>query len=163
MTPFDKAFEYTMKWEGGAACTNDPDDPGGLTKWGISKRSHPDIDIENLTEEAAKTLYALGYWGGINGNLLAEKSERVAIKVFDAGVNMGTVRAVRFLQEILNGLLDEKVAVDGRLGPRTLEAVSMVDEEELLDHYVIRLEMYYTKLDKPKYIKGWLRRARALP
>ena len=165
MTAFDKAFDYTMVWEGGSKTTNDPDDPGGLTRFGISKRSHPDVDIENLTEEGAKTLYALGYWGGINGNLLAEKSERLAIKVFDVGVNMGTVRAVKFLQECINSM-DEigiKIVEDGRLGAGTLAAIDLVDIDLLLELYVIRLEKYYTALNKPKFLKGWLRRARTLP
>lgn len=165
MTPFDKAFTYTMEWEGGSKLTNDPDDPGGMTKYGISKRSHPDVDIENLTEEAAKTIYALGYWGGINGNLLADKSERIAIKVFDAGVNMGTVRASKFLQESLNNLdgVFPKLEEDGRIGPAVLRAVAQSDEDDVLENFVMRLEMYYTNLNKPKYLKGWLRRARALP
>lgn len=165
MTAFDKAFDYTMEWEGGSKMTNDPDDPGGVTKYGISKRSHPDVDIENLTEEGAKTLYALGYWGGINGNLLAEKSERLAIKVFDAGVNIGTVRAVRFLQEVLNSMdgVDPRLTEDGRLGSATLKALDQVDEYSVLELYALRLEKYYIGLDKPKFLKGWLRRARALP
>ena len=165
MTAFDKAFDYTMEWEGGPKMTNDPDDPGGCTRFGISKRSHPDVDIENLTEEGAKTLYALGYWGGVNGNLLAEKSGRLAIKVFDAGVNLGTVRAVRFLQEVLNGMdgVSPRLTEDGRLGPGTLAALDQVDEYSVLELYALRLEKYYISLDKPKFLKGWLRRARALP
>jgi lysozyme family protein len=165
MTSFDKAFAYTMEWEGGSKFTNDPDDPGGATKYGVSKRSHPDIDIENLTEEAAKTLYALNYWNGINGNQLAEKSERVAIKVFDMGVNIGTVRAVKFLQESLNSLegVFPKLEEDGRLGPGTLRGVAQVDEDDLLEVLSMRLEKYYMDLNKPKYLKGWLRRARCLP
>ena len=165
MTSFDKAFEYAMEWEGGSKFTDDPDDPGGATRWGVSKRSHPDVDIENLTEEGAKTIYALGYWGAINGNQLADKSERVAIKVFDAGVNIGTVRAVKFLQECLNNLegVFPKLDEDGRLGPGTLRAIAQVDEDDLLEVYTMRLEKYYMSLNKPKYLKGWIRRARALP
>ena len=169
MTSFDKAFTYTMEWEGGSKLTNDPDDLGSTTKYGISKRYHPGVDIENLTEEKAKTIYALEYWGGINGNLLASKSERVAIKVFDAAVNPGVIRAVRFLQESLNGLdgVFPKLDVDGRLGPGTLRAVAQSDEDDILENFVMRLERYWTVENtnpkKQKYLKGWLRRARALP
>jgi lysozyme family protein len=56
-------------------------------------------------------------------------------------------------------LLDE----DGRLGPGTLRAVAQVDEDDILEMYSMRLEKYYMDLNKPKYLKGWLRRARALP
>mgnify|MGYP003149201708 FL=1 len=50
--------------EGGAKITRDPDDPGGLTKFGISKRSNPDVDIENLSEDDAVLIYLEKYWSG---------------------------------------------------------------------------------------------------
>ena len=48
--------------EGGERLVNDPDDPGGLTKWGISKRAHPDEDIANLTLDDAIRIYQDKYW-----------------------------------------------------------------------------------------------------
>ena len=57
---FDDAFEALMAHEGGYA--NDPRDPGGETKYGISKRAYPAVDIRNLTLEAAKAIYKRDYW-----------------------------------------------------------------------------------------------------
>ncbi len=57
---FDRAFELTVGLEGGY--TNDPKDPGGETKYGISKRWNPDVDIKNLTVDQAKAIYLKRYW-----------------------------------------------------------------------------------------------------
>ena len=59
MTEFvwDSAFDLLMLNEGGYV--NNPNDPGGETKYGVSKKAYPDIDIENLTLEQAKKIYRL--------------------------------------------------------------------------------------------------------
>ena len=44
MAHFERAIDKTLAWEGGYV--NDPKDPGGETKYGISKRAHPDVDIK---------------------------------------------------------------------------------------------------------------------
>lgn len=139
MTAFDKAFDYTMVWEGGSKLTNDHDDPGGLTRFGISKRSHPDVDIENPDGRRRKDAVRPGVLGRDQWESTC-KSERLAIKVFDVGVNMGTVRAVKFLGFINS--MDEigiKIVEDGRLGAGTLAAIDLVDTDLLLELYVIRL------------------------
>ena len=59
MSAFDIAFKLTIGHEGGYV--NDPDDPGGETNYGISKRSYPDVDIANITIDGgigAKTISA---------------------------------------------------------------------------------------------------------
>ena len=48
--------------EGGLV--SDPDDRGGMTKFGISQRAHPELDIPNLTKEEAKQVYFEDYWVG---------------------------------------------------------------------------------------------------
>jgi hypothetical protein len=57
---FDLAFELTVGLEGGYE--NDPNDPGGETKYGICKKYHPNIDIKNLTIDQAKAIYYADYW-----------------------------------------------------------------------------------------------------
>ncbi len=49
---FDEIIEVVLHHEGGYV--NDPDDPGGETNFGIAKRSHPDVDIANLTKGVKK-------------------------------------------------------------------------------------------------------------
>ncbi len=55
MTNFEGALKFTLSWKGGLV--NDPNDPGGETKYGISKRAYPELDIANLTLEQAKGIY----------------------------------------------------------------------------------------------------------
>ena len=157
---FDAAFNYTMPFEGWSACTNDPDDPGGLTKYGISKVNHPEVDVANLSLEGAKAIYRKHYWNPIKGDQIA--SGRVAIKFFDMAVNMGVKQATKLVQEAL-GDMGCSVAVDGVMGSKTLEALNGVDDDVLFVFLVPLLEAFYRGLGKPKYIKGWLRRARTLP
>ena len=57
-----KAFKFVLRWEGGDRYTNDPKDPGGETKYGISKRAHPTLDIKHLTPEKALEIYLEKYW-----------------------------------------------------------------------------------------------------
>ena len=49
---FHEIIETVLKHEGGYV--NDKDDPGGETKYGISKRSFPQYDIKALSEDDAK-------------------------------------------------------------------------------------------------------------
>jgi len=57
---FEPAMNNLLEWEG--FLSNDPDDAGGLTKFGIAKTFYPDLDIENLTWEQAKAIYLKDYW-----------------------------------------------------------------------------------------------------
>lgn len=57
---FNQAFKLTVGLEGGYS--NDPRDPGGETRFGISKRYHPDENIKNLSLERAMEIYLNEYW-----------------------------------------------------------------------------------------------------
>ena len=57
---FDKIIEVVLEHEGGYV--NDPDDAGGETRYGISKRAYPDENIKELTVDRAKELYKRDYW-----------------------------------------------------------------------------------------------------
>lgn len=88
----DQALALVLKFEGGYV--NDPDDPGGETKYGISKRSYPNVDIRNLTPELAGTIYQNDYWGPAG---CAHLTPGMAVVVFDSAVNVGVRRAVEWL------------------------------------------------------------------
>ena len=170
---FDKAFEYTMPFEGWDAYTNDPDDKGGATKYGITVRTLKAIrfdvdgdgdvtenDVKSLTYSQAKDILKRKYWDMIQADSI--ESERIAIKLFDCAVNMGPARATRIAQEALNDLRYGLV-VDGLMGPKTLSALNGSDEDVFFLFLVSRLEQYYVGLNQRKFLKGWLRRARTLP
>ncbi len=79
---FEKAFEIIVGVEGGYS--NDPNDPGGETKYGIAKRYHPDEDIKNLTLERAKEIYLNDYW---MPNACDDANFPLDICLFDSAVN----------------------------------------------------------------------------
>jgi len=95
---FDKIMEFVYLWEVGRApnggYTNDPLDPGGETKWGISKNANPDVDIKNLTQEQATEIYRQKYWKASWDSL----GFPLAACCMDTSVNMGPVRAQKFLE-----------------------------------------------------------------
>jgi len=91
---FDKAFEFVLKWEGGYV--NNPKDPGGETKYGISKRSYPNLDIKNLTKEQAKSIYYADYWLKAKCNDYAYPRD---IIIFDTAVNTGVGTALNLNKE----------------------------------------------------------------
>jgi Glycosyl hydrolase 108 len=81
---FTRALQFTSKWEGGYV--NDPQDPGGVTKYGISKRSYPKLDIENLTREQANEIYYKDYWLTSGCDSLPGP---LCLVAFDSAVNHG--------------------------------------------------------------------------
>ena len=78
---FDKAFKITIGLEGKP--TNDPNDPGGYTIWGLSQRYNPDVN-ENTTLAEAKEIYLNKYWipSGCD-----EAPYPMDIVLFDSAVN----------------------------------------------------------------------------
>jgi len=92
MKDFDRAMEFVFRWEGGYVF--DPDDPGGETHWGISRRAYPMLDIKDLTRDEAKDIYRHSYWERAGCGALPWPLNLV---VFDTAVNMGAGRARDFL------------------------------------------------------------------
>ena len=144
--------------EGGAKITRDPDDPGGLTKFGISKRSNPDVDIENLSEDDAVLIYLEKYWKPSRASELPESLQDM---YFDMVVNFGQSRAVKILQEACNHKAKGgKLVVDGRIGPNTLKAARTLEKDRLLAFRVLHYSKIVMKRKNlMKYYYGWIRRA----
>lgn len=94
MASFDQAVTQVLKHEGGYV--NDPNDPGGETKYGISKKSYPNVDIKNLTIDQAKAIYKRDYWDAVGADNLPPN---VRYAAFDTAVNMGVGIARRFVKE----------------------------------------------------------------
>jgi lysozyme family protein len=95
----------------------DPEDPGGFTKWGISKRRFPKVDIAALTRAGAEALYREHYWDELRCGAMPAG---VALALFDYSVPCGPPRAARALQRIVGA------GIDGRVGPATLAALTRV-------------------------------------
>lgn len=86
---FERAFDLVIGHEGGYV--NDPKDPGGETKFGISKSAYPNLDIKALTIEQARNIYLRDYWLGAGCDHVADPA--MAMLMFDCAVNQGVSRA----------------------------------------------------------------------
>lgn len=89
---FDDAFKLVVGEEGNYS--NDPRDAGGETKYGISKRAYPHLDIANLTLDQAKEIYWTDYWSPLMRFRLADKFMFLA---FECAVNQGLTLCTRLL------------------------------------------------------------------
>lgn len=149
MNAFETAFQRTIGHEGGYS--NDSRDPGGETKYGISKRSYPNEDIPNMTLDRARLIYLRDFWEVANCH---QYPAVVAIEVFDAAVHHGPGNAIRFLQGALG------VAQDGVVGPITVGAINdQPSLEGLLARFLGFRLAFMADLSNWQYHgKGWARR-----
>ena len=151
---FNDIIEVVLEHEGGYV--NDPNDPGGETKFGIAKRSNPDVDIKNLTKEQAKGIYKTEYW---DKNKVEQLPKHLRHIYFDMAVNMGRRRAGKIVQKAANNKGHDLI-VDGFLGPITL---SKINDVELKRVRAFRIK-YYANLvaeneDLEKFYFGWFNRS----
>jgi lysozyme family protein len=154
---FDIAVKKTLAHEGGTV--DAPGDPGGRTRFGISESAYPHLNISSLTRKDAIAIYRRDYWIAPGFHLI--ENEKIACKLFDLGVNAGTGRAVRLIQKAVNRFrrFEEKLAVDGQLGPRTAEAVNVFRHPKaLLMALMIEAGNHYFSIDNPRFLAGWLNR-----
>ena len=161
MADFTQAVERLLILEGGEV--DHPADRGGRTKFGLSSRQYPDLDLTSLTRDQAIAIYRRDYWQDGFDKI---PNQLVADKLLDTVVNMGPTTAVNILQRAL-GDIRFGVEIDGRFGPQTLQAVRLACErhqKRLLDAWRARLARYYVDLvmhDNTQlvFLDGWLRRA----
>src|SRR5574342_1291711 len=107
MDKFNFYIERVLSHEGGYVYHKD--DPGGETKWGISKRSYPNLDIKGLTREQAIEIYRRDFWDRVQGSNLPNA---LAYQALDSAINSGMGNTVRFLQRAV------RTADDGVFGDR---------------------------------------------
>lgn len=158
---YEIAFERTIGLEGGYV--DHPQDRGGPTKYGLSKRSNPDLDIPNLTLEQAKQIYKERYWDRLN--LISIPYEILQLEIFDTAVNCGLRMAQLIVQRSLN-FLGEGLSEDGIMGPRTIDALNRWTEKDCravfkcLNGFQF---IYYVRIieNDPRqkvFARGWMKR-----
>jgi lysozyme family protein len=151
MTTFEQALEFVFAHEG--CFSDDPADSGGLTRWGISQKNHPDVDIRNLTQEQATKIYQSEYWDACK---CGEMPPALAFVLFDMAVNQGAGVAVRDLQKLLN------VKVDGIIGAETMAMIGLLSDigvEKMVISLTTERVYRYAALGKIGYMRGWAKRA----
>ena len=161
---------------------NDPDDPGGATKYGVTihtmRRLGLDLDgdgrvgtsdVRKLTKAQAVSIFVEHYFERPRINDLPQPLQA---SVFDMYVNAGA-HAVKILQRLLNEM-GWPVSVDGIIGPQTITAAGEAADkapDHIGDAYgIARRNYYYALADRrPKSRKyarrrdggkgGWIARA----
>ena len=154
MKSFKEIIKKVLEHEGGYV--NDPKDLGGETKYGITKRFYPDIDIKNLTIEQATEIYKKDYW---DRNKVESLPQNLWHIYFDMCVNMGKRTAVKVLQRAAVNK-GKNIEVDGGLGPMTIGALKGVELDRVrafrVKYYV---DLITAKPEQEKFYLGWFRRA----
>ncbi len=155
---FSAALKHMFEWEGYES--DDPDDSGGHTKWGISKNANPEVDIDSLTKQQATDIYFKKYWRPAYDKL----DKPVAVKLFTASVHMSNYKAHKIFQTSINRLITKSIKVDGVVGPITLRTANNQFTYKLLAEMTAALSFYYCTIvrkdpTQDKFLMGWLRRA----
>jgi len=162
---FNRLIQVVLNSEGGFV--NDPVDPGGATKMGVSLRflkslgdirydlDHDgDIDIDDIrliTREQAEQVYYDCFYAPLRLDELSD--DKLALQVLDHAVNAGSRSAVKLLQHVAG------CKEDGLIGPKTIAAANTFKDNIALRYKQARLLFYEDLVEaKPqfaKYIHGW--------
>lgn len=144
------AFPWVIGIEKGFQC--DPEDPGNWTggevgsgrlvgtKYGVSAKSYPHLDIPNVTLEQSQQIAKTDFWDKFRGD---EMPGAVALGVFDFGYNAGIHEGIIVLQRTLD------LPEDGVVGPITLGSLSARDPKWVARIYYVERMVAYRKM------KGW--------
>ena len=152
---FKECLNLVLKSEGGFV--NHPQDPGGMTNLGVTKRVWEEYTgheadektMRGLTPEKVAPLYEQRYWRPTYCEVLPRGLD---LLVFSMGINAGTGRSVKLLQQSIGCL------PDGIIGPRTRELICASNTATLIAKFSETRRQYYESLGKPMFIKGWLNR-----
>lgn len=161
LADYPSSLKELLGHEGGY--TNDPQDPGGPTNWGITiydarmywKPDATAADVKAMPLGIAQTIYKAKYWNAVRGD---ELPAGVDYCVFDYGVNSGVHRAIPTLQRLV-GLVGKDV--DGQMGPVTMAAVAtkcatLAGRDALIqDYQAERLRFLQSLKTWPHFGGGW--------
>lgn len=169
---FKIALDYLITRDEGEKYTDDPDDSGGPTKFGITQlmyskfigRMASEEEMKYLTKEDAGPFYEKVYWNPIQGEQI--KSLPKAIAIFDSAVLYGKTRAVKMTQDALVRC-DWNIKIDGVMGNETLGALNNVKTEEFISCFSNQIlkrisEVICMYPKNEKYRNGWENRANRL-
>lgn len=154
MDMFKKGVDFTFRWEG--IYSNDKDDPGGPTKYGITLATLQDAgkdlnqdgivdieDIKQLTLEDSKQIYKERYWDAMGCDQLVEKGDwPMALVAFDTAVNCGVSRTTRWLREVQ----DKGQTYISLLNFRVIHYLNLINKRPVM----------------AKYKNGWMNRVNDL-
>ena len=176
MADFKQAADIALRNEDynlSGVVTPDPTraDPKAIARFGINSAAHPKAVADGFFEmshdaalQYAEDIIKYDYFAPLNGYNIREQS--IANKLTDLAVNCGTDRAARVAQIAVNSVLkagQNAVTVDGKIGPKTTDAINASDGAVLLEAIKAQGRRYYALVveantEDAKFENGWLAR-----
>lgn len=178
MSSFGDALKSTFAAEGGGRLSDHPADRGGRTRWGITEklaRAHGyEGRIAELPRETAEQIAEAEFWLPLRLDQI--ESLPVAAEIFDAAFHMGRSTAAKIAQRAANLMYADTdvplLAVDGKVGPHTLNAInSLLPRYERHLYYALKGYRFvrYDELVRRRpessspFVRGWMRRLSPAP
>lgn len=166
-----KALSIVFEHEGFYA--DNPNDPGGETAWGITKKVARSFGYNKpmilMPKELAEQIYREKYWDAMKLQEVTNICPEVAIECLECGVNMGCSIAIRFLQQALNSLNKGKgrnLTADGKIGNNTFKALRALPPK---DHLLLvkmqnvlqgarYIQITQNNRKLKTFVRGWFKR-----
>jgi lysozyme family protein len=158
---------YCVQTFEGEGFTDDPLDPGGATKWGITHRTYADVlgreptrtEMEAMTFDHACTMHR--ELAILRPGFSAIRDWRLKLVVVDVAINFGPLQATKWLQHAL------RVKVDGIIGPETRHALILPLHPDTATRVIAlrqrrHLERVRERPDQIRFLAGWLSRCTSL-
>lgn len=171
MSHFPKAYDYTLKNEGG--WSNHSSDRGGATMMGVTigtysrwlGRQATQAELKAIKPATVKAIYKEWYF---DVNRLDEvRPFAIACAIYDIGVVCGTRTSARIAQRVLRELGDNLIVVDGVIGRASLRALNQVDPANFIKAFRLAVDSHFIGIadrnpSQQVFIRGWLNRSRRL-
>ena len=148
--PVEMWLERGFGHEEGYSNRSKQADPGGETKWGISKRSYPDLDIKNLSKSEAADIYRRDFIAPL---IKKDLPPSIVYQLFDFAIHSGVITAVKQIQKTLN------IPMTGVIDVHTAAKVYVTSESDLVMRITARRIRFLKSLDNWEANKdGWMER-----
>ena len=153
---FDKCLEMLLSHEGGFV--NHPEDPGGITNLGVTKkvydewtgRESTEQEMRDLTPDDVAPIYKKNYWDRVKGDSLPSGLDWAC---FDWAVNSGSGRPAKAVQRAVGA------TADGAIGPATLGLIMEKDPKFIIEYvHDVRQDFYKSLKTFETFGRGWTRR-----
>ena len=153
---FDKCLKMLLSHEGGFV--NHPEDPGGITNLGVTKkvydewtgRESTEQEMRDLTPEDVAPIYKKNYWARVKGDSLPSGLDWAC---FDWAVNSGSGRPAKAVQRAVGA------TADGAIGPATLGLIMEKDPKFIIEYvHDVRQDFYKSLKTFETFGRGWTRR-----
>tara|TARA_R110000803_G_scaffold205664_1_gene272500 strand:+ start:276 stop:788 length:513 start_codon:yes stop_codon:yes gene_type:complete len=153
---FDKCLKMLLSHEGGFV--NHPDDPGGITNLGVTKkvydewigRESTEQEMRDLTPDDVGPIYKKNYWDRIKGDSLPSGLDWAC---FDWAVNSGSGRPAKAVQRAVGA------TQDGAIGPATIGLIMEKDPKFIIEYvHDVRQDFYKSLKTFETFGRGWTRR-----